>query len=105
MFSYFCVIFFFIFLIFVFVIFFFFFFFFFQAEDGIRDIGVTGVQTCALPIYFGVYFRACQGGLTELPSFRQLVRWWRAALCDALPDSFPSALAVHGSRRDRKSVV
>src|SRR3712207_9420220 len=26
-------------------------YFFFQAEDGIRDIGVTGVQTCALPIY------------------------------------------------------
>src|SRR3712207_8398204 len=28
-------------------------FFFFQAEDGIRDIGVTGVQTCALPILYG----------------------------------------------------
>src|SRR5256885_16068928 len=27
-----------------------FFFFFFQAEDGIRDYKVTGVQTCALPI-------------------------------------------------------
>src|SRR5690349_24180588 len=27
-----------------------FFFFFFQAEDGIRDLYVTGVQTCALPI-------------------------------------------------------
>src|SRR2546430_3217981 len=26
--------------------------FFFQAEDGIRDLTVTGVQTCALPIYF-----------------------------------------------------
>ena len=26
-------------------------FFFFQAEDGIRDWSVTGVQTCALPIY------------------------------------------------------
>src|SRR5256884_2596148 len=26
-------------------------FFFFQAEDGIRDVAVTGVQTCALPIY------------------------------------------------------
>src|SRR3989440_4851139 len=26
-------------------------FFFFQAEDGIRDLIVTGVQTCALPIY------------------------------------------------------
>src|SRR2546429_6977321 len=28
-------------------------FFFFQAEDGIRDVAVTGVQTCALPIYPG----------------------------------------------------
>src|SRR3712207_4667165 len=31
-------------------------FFFFQAEDGIRDIGVTGVQTCALPIYTGYLY-------------------------------------------------
>src|SRR5437763_13761996 len=30
------------------------FFFFFQAEDGIRDTSVTGVQTCALPIYLPV---------------------------------------------------
>src|SRR5690349_24864663 len=28
--------------------------FFFQAEDGIRDLYVTGVQTCALPIFLGV---------------------------------------------------
>src|SRR5256884_1951131 len=28
-------------------------FFFFQAEDGIRDVAVTGVQTCALPIWVG----------------------------------------------------
>src|SRR5690348_14503341 len=34
----------------VYFVFFFFFFFFFQAEDGIRDGRVTGVQTCALPI-------------------------------------------------------
>src|SRR5688572_8692314 len=32
-------------------VFFLFFFFFFQAEDGIRDLTVTGVQTCALPIF------------------------------------------------------
>src|SRR5690606_40817035 len=32
--------------------------FFFQAEDGIRDFHVTGVQTCALPIYSGVPFQA-----------------------------------------------
>src|SRR5688572_32128583 len=37
-------------ILFFFVLFFFFFFFFFQAEDGIRDLTVTGVQTCALPI-------------------------------------------------------
>ena len=37
--------------------FFFLIFFFFQAEDGIRDIGVTGVQTCALPIcIYPMYF-------------------------------------------------
>src|SRR5690606_34770488 len=30
------------------------FFFFFQAEDGIRDFHVTGVQTCALPIFSSV---------------------------------------------------
>src|SRR5690554_891971 len=31
-------------------------FFFFQAEDGIRDADVTGVQTCALPISLSGYF-------------------------------------------------
>src|SRR5437763_12438180 len=36
-----------------------FFFFFFQAEDGIRDTSVTGVQTCALPI-FGLLLPAVQ---------------------------------------------
>src|ERR1039457_7427690 len=35
-----------------------FFFFFFQAEDGIRDYKVTGVQTCALPISLIVEFEA-----------------------------------------------
>src|SRR6266542_7122189 len=38
-----------------------FFFFFFQAEDGIRDATVTGVQTCALPILF-VQTRECDFG-------------------------------------------
>src|SRR5256885_12095737 len=36
--------------------------FFFQAEDGIRDYKVTGVQTCALPICVGDAFR---GGLLK----------------------------------------
>src|SRR2546429_3694753 len=29
--------------------------FFFQAEDGIRDVAVTGVRTCALPIFFAAH--------------------------------------------------
>src|SRR5437762_6153934 len=33
-------------------------FFFFQAEDGIRDTSVTGVQTCALPILSGMLMLA-----------------------------------------------
>src|SRR5206468_8700400 len=33
-------------------------FFFFQAEDGIRDLIVTGVQTCALPIFRAVVVAA-----------------------------------------------
>src|SRR5947207_4305917 len=38
-----------------------FFFFFFQAEDGIRDHCVTGVQTCALPISFRFWLPASPG--------------------------------------------
>src|SRR6267154_3344893 len=45
-------------------------FFFFQAEDGIRDGRVTGVQTCALPI-FRRWRR--QGGRCPPPSTRA---WW-----------------------------
>src|SRR5215204_7432107 len=43
------------------------FFFFFQAEDGIRDHCVTGVQTCALPIFdtgAGYVTAWCDGGYT-----------------------------------------
>src|SRR3712207_8631039 len=47
-------------------------YFFFQAEDGIRDIGVTGVQTCALPIssercWLRAIFPICSPSIT-LPS-------------------------------------
>ena len=58
---------------FFFLYFFFFFFglfFFFQAEDGIRDIGVTGVQTCALPIS-GNQCIPIQGQETRIYSIRE----------------------------------
>src|SRR3712207_6833580 len=40
-------------------------FFFFQAEDGIRDIGVTGVQTCALPICYEAAASAKSGDFAQ----------------------------------------
>src|ERR1039457_4048934 len=47
--------------------------FFFQAEDGIRDYKVTGVQTCALPIYGG---RAAAGEVRgdRLDDLRRIAR-------------------------------
>src|SRR5690606_41165808 len=39
----------------------------FQAEDGIRDVHVTGVQTCALPIFYGFF-----AALTVAPFIRDL---------------------------------
>src|SRR6266446_7949262 len=41
-------------------------FFFFQAEDGIRDYKVTGVQTCALPISVARYEPGEMPGTTEI---------------------------------------
>src|SRR6266540_5643597 len=41
--------------------------FFFQAEDGIRDLYMTGVQTCALPISGRRARRGIPSGVTELP--------------------------------------
>src|SRR2546422_7151171 len=55
--------------------------FFFQAEDGIRDVAVTGVQTCALPIYVALeVLRAVLAGEMD------------AALCDALVAGEPDVL-------------
>src|SRR5438270_5149140 len=64
-----CVFFVFFFFLFFYLLFvFFFFFFFFQAEDGIRDLTVTGVQTCALPILKRPphHIPAREGGLREV---------------------------------------
>src|SRR5260221_6629717 len=43
-------------------------FFFFQAEDGIRDHCVTGVQTCALPISISGCWACCSGSRRSSPS-------------------------------------
>src|SRR3712207_1161311 len=49
--------------------------FFFQAEDGIRDIGVTGVQTCALPIWSQLWAQDAKFGLH--PALSPLAELWQ----------------------------
>src|SRR5256886_4926291 len=55
-------------------------FFFFQAEDGIRDLTVTGVQTCALPISLGSSFMVSTL-VIAVPSAVKVFNWmgtmWR----------------------------
>src|SRR2546430_13668172 len=58
-------------------------FFFFQAEDGIRDLTVTGVQTCALPIWSALMALGDTSG-RQLRSLRISVTDWcnlRCAYC------------------------
>ena len=92
----------------------FFYFFFFQAEDGIRDTSVTGVQTCALPIL--QYLRSLVARAMALQSWVEKVER-NSLLNEPLllnelfhPDTFLNALRQQTARLvqvppDRKSVV
>src|SRR6266481_2369428 len=85
-----------------------FFFFFFQAEDGIRDGTVTGVQTCALPISS---FRATLRALLDQGAYVGIATHDEQLIVDALaqvrerglsPDryEFQMLLGVRASRGD-----
>src|SRR5690349_24206284 len=66
-------------------------FFFFQAEDGIRDLYVTGVQTCALPISPPGYVGYEEGGaLTEAVRRRP----YAVLLLDEVEKAHPEVLNV-----------
>src|SRR5207248_8949653 len=74
----------------------FFFFFFFQAEDGIRDRTVTGVQTCALPI------SRCWRGFVRGAFAGSAGRGWgngTSAACPALPSPPRQFLSLQRSPR------
>src|SRR2546422_3496256 len=74
-----------------------FFFFFFQAEDGIRDVAVTGVQTCALPIYHRSPGDEC-GGSPRGPASRGVrVRLPRGG-CRNASRAPPRARCARGAR-------
>src|SRR5256885_5518941 len=73
-------------------------FFFFQAEDGIRDYKVTGVQTCALPISPGAL-----DGAHQLRDPRRLEQVVSRAAPEAIDRAF--GIAVPGEHHDRRMRV
>src|SRR5215213_11955737 len=97
---------------------FFFFFFFFQAEDGIRDWSVTGVQTCALPILallrvrlrrgprapggaLGPVQRAGGCSLDRAPLWRGLTRASRVVVSQVRQAGAAEASRDRGAARDQ----
>src|SRR2546430_14604562 len=98
-------------------------FFFFQAEDGIRDLTVTGVQTCALPISGAMFgtdwpftIRAAPGSVlptisAECPTTcvlmisRTISCDWPRATSVNLKMVLTSLVCFFPSVADRKSVV
>src|SRR5690606_41194889 len=87
-------------------------FFFFQAADGIRDFHVTGVQTCALPIYLRLVEQEAvgQGFLVRLPPARRGADPWVACVdvdqlddeCDAEPAGVAPGHAAAGRSEERR---
>src|SRR5690348_9015513 len=86
--------------------------FFFQAEDGIRDGRVTGVQTCALPILRAMDQPSVDGINTFMVSREARRAGFKVALSGLGGDevfagyeTFRSVPRMERLRRDRKSVV
>src|SRR6266436_2279247 len=73
--------------------------FFFQAEDGIRDVAVTGVQTCALPICGDFAWTRFDD---QVDSARECWRFLSEAQAQRLVAAYGSRLdAVLGNAKDR----
>src|SRR2546430_12354647 len=82
--------------------------FFFQAEDGIRDLTVTGVQTCALPISCQVSAAVlcsldwCDNGVMKLlPKLGKLKTYMRSLPGEIALHTPLSCIAIHRSEERR----
>src|SRR5689334_25119415 len=73
-------------------------FFFFQAEDGIRDGTVTGVQTCALPIL------EKRAGLMQLCRTDPPAKLLRSPLAEVKASDGVKFIAANGSRSEERRV-
>src|SRR2546421_7841327 len=83
------------------------FFFFFQAEDGIRDLIVTGVQTCALPISSPSHARHLKCIIGAMRAFLVIVFAAISLQAQSLADFARQERErqAHLKPTDRKSVV
>src|SRR5687768_17769773 len=78
-------------------------FFFFQAEDGIRDVAVTGVQTCALPIFATHLERLAADGGADAEAAAEVLSLFRGL--DALSGYFGTLGRQAPRRSDVERVV
>src|SRR2546421_3639686 len=82
-------------------------FFFFQAEDGIRDLIVTGVQTCALPIFGPRPFtiQRTTWGAAPRTAVRDELDVTATNVASVSVDATRARVSCKPKLRDRKSVV
>src|SRR5688572_31596557 len=79
------------------------FFFFFQAEDGIRDLTVTGVQTCALPICRNNRF-PMEEMLRRQFTVARSIRRFRPEIVLSLMGSYTQSARFFGVRSEERRV-
>src|SRR5256885_8960775 len=81
-------------------------YFFFQAEDGIRDYKVTGVQTCALPISSGRSraSSSCRNVMWASALDATCLAWNSVPSSSATPFTRPRRVTIFATGLDRKSV-
>src|SRR5258706_1461224 len=81
------------------------FFFFFQAEDGIRDWSVTGVQTCALPIFSANVMGILGGSLFGVAEADfTFMRYIRASVDSLFPRDITTGLVKSVMRSEERRV-
>src|SRR5207249_4835315 len=83
----------------------FFFFFFFQAEDGIRDRNVTGVQTCALPISSCTSAPSRRSAAATGPATAKRCPSWATCCASCRPSSEAASLSRHRRPGSRAALI
>src|SRR5256886_12003798 len=79
--------------------------FFFQAEDGIRDLTVTGVQTCALPILLALRIDIADGGDLNIGARLQHLHVTEAHAADSDDSDIDAVIGAEHARGRRQREI